>query len=481
MKATIEVRNPRTGEVDDWITPPTIEDLAAQCHHLRQAQTNWQQGGLAARIEALQQWQQAVQVHRDALVQALVADTGRLSVSVLEVDSFLGSLDRWCKLAPDLLQGEERHTAIPFIRLQQTAVPYPLVGVISPWNFPLLLSTIDTIPALLAGCAVVVKPSEIAPRFMQPLMQTIAAVPSLQAVLTYIPGAGETGAQLIEQVDLICFTGSVATGRQVAMAAAQRFIPACLELGGKDPAIVLESADLELATSAILWGSVVNTGQSCLSIERIYVADTIVDQFVDQLITKANALQLAYPTVEAGQIGPIIAERQATIIAEHLQDAIAKGASVHCGGKVETLEGGLWCRPTVLTNVNHSMKVMTEETFAPIMPVMSFSTVEEAIDLANDTIYGLSAAVFAGSETEAIAIGERINAGAISINDAALTAIMHEGEKNAFKFSGMGASRMGAAALKRFMRKKALLIKTQAIADPWWFPCLICWLNLVTN
>lgn len=469
MDASIGVRNPRTGKIDYWITPPTPDDLAKQCRSLREAQVGWQQGGLEARIGALQQWKQAVQTNRDELIAALVADTGRFSVSVLEVDSFLGSLDRWCRLAPELLRGEERNTAIPFIRLQQTAVPYPLVGVISPWNFPLLLSTIDTIPALLAGCAVVVKPSEIAPRFLEPLMQTIAAVPALQSVLTYVAGAGETGANLIEQVDLICFTGSVATGRKVAAAAAQRFIPAFLELGGKDPAIVLESADLELATSALLWGSVVNTGQSCLSIERIYVADSIFDKFVDQLVNKAKTLKLAYPTVDEGQIGPIIAERQATIIEDHLQDAIAKGAIVHCGGKVETLEGGLWCRPTVLTNVNHTMKVMTEETFAPIMPVMLFPTIEEAIELANDTIYGLSAAVFAGSETEAIAIAEQINAGAISINDAALTAIMHEGEKNAFKFSGMGGSRMGAAALKRFMRKKALLIKTQAIADPWWF------------
>jgi succinate-semialdehyde dehydrogenase / glutarate-semialdehyde dehydrogenase len=469
MKPSIGVRNPRTGKVDYWITPPTIDDLAEQCSRLRNAQVDWQQGGLESRIEALQQWKQAVQAQRDDLIQALVADTGRLSVSILEVDSLLGSLDRWCRLAPDLLKGEERNTAIPFIRLQQAAVPYPLVGVISPWNFPLLLSTIDTIPALLAGCAVVVKPSEIAPRFLEPLRQTIAAVPSLQAVLTTITGDRETGAALIEQVDLICFTGSVATGRTVATAAAQRFIPAFLELGGKDPAIVLESADLELATAAILWGSAVNTGQSCLSIERIYVADSIVEPFVDQLVTKANALQLAYPTVEDGQLGPIIAERQASIIADHLQDAIAKGAIAHCGGKVDALDGGLWCRPTVLTRVNHSMKVMTEETFAPIMPVMSFSSVEEAIALANDTVYGLSAAVFAGSETEAIAIANQINAGAISINDAALTAIMHEGEKNAFKFSGMGGSRMGAAALKRFMRRKALLIKTQAIADPWWF------------
>ncbi|MBD1913854.1 MULTISPECIES: aldehyde dehydrogenase family protein [unclassified Leptolyngbya] len=469
MDTSIGVRNPRTGQVDYHITPPIPDELTELCGGLRNAQVDWQQKGLDARIEALQQWKQAVQAQRDELIEALVADTGRLGVSVLEVDSFLGSLDRWCHIAPELLQGEERNTAIPFIRLQQTAVPYPLVGVISPWNFPLLLSTIDTIPALLAGCAVVVKPSEIAPRFLKPLMEAIASVPALQSVLTYIEGAGETGADLIEQVDLICFTGSVATGRKVASAAAQKFIPAFLELGGKDPAIVLDSADLELATSALLWGSVVNTGQSCLSIERIYVADSIVEPFVDRLVNKAKELQLAYPTVKDGPIGPIIAERQATIISEHLEDAFAKGAIAHCGGRVETLEGGLWCRPTVLTNVNHSMKVMTEETFAPIMPVMPFSSVEEAIALANDTIYGLSAAVFAGTEGEAIAIAEQLDAGAISINDAALTAIMHEGEKNAFKFSGMGGSRMGAAALRRFMRRKALLIKTGAIADPWWF------------
>ena len=344
-----------------------------------------------------------------------------------------------------------------------------MVGVISPWNFPLLLSTIDTIPALLAGCAVIVKPSEIAPRFIQPLMETIASVPKLRDVLAYVEGAGDTGAALIEGVDLVCFTGSVATGRKVAEAAARRFIPTFLELGGKDPAIALASADLELATSAILWGSVVSTGQSCLSIERVYVAESIFDNFVEKLVEKAQRIPLAYPYLEDGEIGPIIAERQADIIAEHLSDAVEKGAFVHCGGLIEELDGGLWCRPTVLTHVNHSMKVMTEETFGPIMPVMPFSTVEEAIALANDTIYGLSAAVFAGSQAEALEVARHIDAGAININDAGLTAIMHEAEKNAFKFSGMGGSRMGAAALKRFMRKKAFLIKTGSFPDPWWF------------
>ena len=469
MPNPIEVRNPRTGKFDYVIIPPPPRLLAQQCKRTRRAQVSWQQLGLEGRIEALQQWKEAILSRRDRLTEALVNDTGRLSTSVLEIDSFLSSIDRWCKLAPELLQESAKNTAIPFIALQQTSVPYPLVGVISPWNFPLLLSTIDTIPALLAGCAVIVKPSEIAPRFVAPLKTALGAVPELRDVLTFVEGAGETGSILIENVDLVCFTGSVATGRKVAEAAAKRFIPAFLELGGKDPAIVLESANLELATSAILWGSVVNTGQSCLSIERIYVAESIFEKFYHQLVAKAYRLQLAYPTLESGEIGPIIAERQAAIISDHLLDAVEKGAIIHCGGVIEDLGGGWWCRPTVLTQVNHSMKVMTEETFGPIMPIMPFSTVEEAVSLANDSIYGLSAAVFAQSEAEALEVAHRIDAGAISINDAALTALMHEGEKNAFKFSGIGGSRMGAAALKRFMRKKAILIKTNATNDPWWF------------
>lgn len=469
MNQNISVRNPRTGKIDCFITPPTPEQLASKCSQLREAQINWQQAGLENRIAILQQWKQAVLSKKNELTKALVTDTGRLSETILEIDSFISTIDRWCRLAPELLLEAEKNTAIPFIKIQSQLVPYPLVGVISPWNVPLLLSTIDTVPALLAGCAVMVKPSEITPRFIEPLLETIASVPELSKILTYIEGAGETGANLIKLVDLVCFTGSVATGKKVAESATKQFIPNFLELGGKDPAIVLESANLELTTSAILWGSVINTGQSCLSIERIYVAESIFDSFVVQLVEKAQSLKLAFPSVENGEIGPIIAERQADIIAEHLQDAVAKGAIIHCGGKIEKLEGGLWCRPTVLTQVNHTMKVMTEETFGPLMPIMPFNNITEAINLANDSIYGLSAAVFAGTEAEASSVAHHLNAGAISINDAGLTGIIHEGEKNSFKFSGMGGSRMGAAAIKRFMRKKALLIKTQLIADPWWF------------
>ncbi|OKH51501.1 aldehyde dehydrogenase [Calothrix sp. HK-06] len=469
MSKPMEVRNPRTGEYDYVIIPPQQDVLAQECNRLRSSQSLWLQLGVEKRLEALQQWKQEILTLRDKLVSALVEDTGRLSISQLEVDSFLSSLDRWCQLAPKILQETLKDTSIPFIQLQQTTVPYQLVGVISPWNFPLLLSTIDAIPALLAGCAVIIKPSEIAPRFIKPLMTAVNNVPILKDILTFVEGDGVTGTFLVENVDLICFTGSVETGKKVAQAAAISFIPAFLELGGKDPAIVLASANLDLATSGILWGSVVNTGQSCLSIERIYVAESIFEQFVEQLVQKAQSLQLAYPDLESGEIGPIIASRQAGIIQKHLQDAVEKGAVVHCGGEVEKLGGGWWSRPTVLTEVNHTMKVMTEETFGPIMPIMPFSSVESAISLANDTIYGLSAAVFAGTEAEAIEIGRHIDAGAISINDAGLTAMMHEGEKNAFKLSGLGGSRMGPSSLTRFLRKKAFLVKKKSIHDPWWF------------
>jgi aldehyde dehydrogenase (NAD+) len=328
---------------------------------------------------------------------------------------------------------------------------------------------IDTLPALLAGCAVVVKPSEITPRFIEPLNLSIQESPELAKVLQYITGDGKTGSDLLDNIDLVCFTGSVATGRKVYHRAAERFIPAFLELGGKDPALVLQSANLEHAASSLLWGSVVNAGQSCLSIERIYVEDSVFNDFVDLILKKTNQLKFAFPEMEVGQIGPIISDKQVQIIESHLQDALDKGAKILSGGEIEHWGGGSWLFPTILVNVNHSMKVMTEETFGPIMPIMAVKDANEAIKLANSTIFGLSAAVFAGSSEEAIQIGKKIQAGAISINESALTSMVHEGEKNSFKFSGLGGTRMGASAIKRFMRQQAFLIKKDPIQSPWWW------------
>jgi succinate-semialdehyde dehydrogenase / glutarate-semialdehyde dehydrogenase len=466
----MKIRNPRTGLYDYTIHLLSAPEVKEQCDTLRQQQPHWQAMGIDKRVAALQQWKQSVHKHKSALVDALCADTGRHWETLLEVDLVASSIDRWCGIAQDYLQpSTPKSSSIPFISLQQALVPFQLVGVISPWNFPLLLSLIDTIPALLAGCAVVVKPSEVTPRFIQVMQQTIAEVDGLRDVFAYMEGDGSVGAALVQQCDLICFTGSTATGKKVYAAASERMIPVFLELGGKDPAVVLEGADLEAAAASILWGSTANAGQSCLSIERVYVQDTVYDKFVGLLVEKTASLQLNAADILQGQVGPIIFEKQAAIINAHLQDAVNKGAVIVYGdAQCQTINGGLYCRPTIVTGVNHSMLLMQEETFGPIIPVMPFTTKAAAIALANGTVYGLSGAVFAATTAEAMALGSQIDGGAISINDCALTAVMHEGEKNAFKLSGIGGTRMGPSAIKRFMRQKVFIVKEGEGKSPWW-------------
>jgi succinate-semialdehyde dehydrogenase / glutarate-semialdehyde dehydrogenase len=466
-----KVRNPRTGK-DDYsfpiLSPKAVEK---RCNQLKDNQLHWNKSGIEHRIEVMQRWKIVLEKYRADIIEALTIDTGRHSESVLETQILFNSIDRWCATSR-LFFAEQiiKKSAIPFIEIHQEVVPYRLVGVISPWNFPLLLSIIDTLPALLAGSAALVKPSEVTPRFIEPLAKSIAEVPELAAIFGYIAGDGKQGAALIKNADIVCFTGSVATGRKVYAACAKLFKPCFLELGGKDAALVFEGADLEHATSSLLWGSSVNCGHSCLSIERIYVEESIFDAFLAKITAKANALKLAYPSVSDGQIGPVISEKQVKIIDDHLKDALEKGAQLHSGvGHCEEKGGGIYCFPTILTHVNDTMKVLTEETFGPIMPISSFKTEAEAVALANGTVFGLSAAVFAETWEKAYAIGQQLDAGAISINDSALTAIIHDGEKNSFKMSGIGGTRMGPSAIKRFMRQKAFLIKKQHLASPWWF------------
>jgi acyl-CoA reductase-like NAD-dependent aldehyde dehydrogenase len=455
---TLQVRNPRNGRFDFQIVVPEPGALARRAAGLRAAQRDWAATAVAARVAVLQRWKEQLLAQRDAVVSALTVDTGRHLLALAEFNGTIGAIDRWCSQAPALIREESGQSkAQPSLTYRTQLVPYALVGVISPWNFPLTLSLIDAIPALLAGCAVFVKPSEVAPRFSVPLKRSIDSVPELAKVLDFVNGDGRTGAELVSAVDAVCFTGSVKTGRIVGQAAAKHFIPAFLELGGKDPLVVVESADLELATDVALRASVLATGQACQSLERIYVQDTVYDRFVQRLVEKASAVSINYPDLHRGVVGPLIFDRQADVIAAQLDDAVRRGARILCGGLVEIHDGGRWIRPTVVVDVDHTMTLMTEETFGPVMPVMKFRTVDEAVALANDSEFGLSAAVIAGSLEEAEAVGLRIDAGAISLNDGSLTGVMHEAEKNSFKCSGLGGSRMGPAGITRFFRKKALI------------------------
>ena len=464
----LQVKNPRTGKYDYTLPHITVKNIENTTKALKAEQPAWEALPIAARISAMQAWKQEVITHKQALIDALSHDTGRFWETVLEVDIVAQSIDRWCKIAAEFFtETPQKNTAIPFIKLQQQLKAFGLIGVISPWNFPLLLSLIDTIPALLAGCAVIVKPSEVTPRFIEVMQKTLTPI---KHVLQYVAGNGKVGEALVNNCDMICFTGSTATGRKVYNAASKNMIPVFLELGGKDAVIVTENANINQAASSILWGSTANAGQSCLSIERVYVHKNIYNQFVTNLVEKAKKITLNSEQINQGQIGPIIFHKQVAIINAHLKNALDNGATIAYGNaQCQQINGGYYCLPTIVTNVTSNMLLMTDETFGPIIPIIPFSTNAEAIALANSTIYGLSGAVFAATTAEAVTIANQMVCGAISINDCALTAIMHEGEKNSFKLSGIGGTRMGPNAIKRFMRQKVLIIKNNSVENPWWY------------
>lgn len=453
----IEVHNPRSGRIEFAFHAPSSSELAARLTGLRAAQARWRARSIDERIEILRRWQHEWMIRQGEIIRALSEDTGRFLIATSEVTAVTGIVDRWAALSPSLaLEEEARSATMPQFSYRSQFVPYELVGIISPWNLPAMLCFIDAIPALLAGCAVFIKPSEVTPRFIAPAMASIAAVPELAEVLYLQPGGRQTGEQLVESVDVVCFTGSVATGRLVAANAASHFIPAFLELGGNDPLIVTASADLERATDVALRSTCLATGQACQSIERVYVDRKIFEPFVARLVEKAKVIEPNWPDIHQGTIGPFIFGKQADVVTAQIADAVAKGARVLCGGQVED-HGGKWLRPTVIVDVDHRMALMTEETFGPVIPVMPFDSVDDAVALANDGVYGLSAGVIAGTLEEAEAIGRRIDAGGISLNDGALTAVCHEMEKHSFKLSGLGGSRMGPAGYLRFFRRKVLI------------------------
>lgn len=466
-EALPNTRNPRTGRLDHFMPVHDATEVAAVAAQLRARQPAWAARTAPQRAEALLAWRERLLGQESALAEALLADTGRWQEGLLEIQACAASLARWASQGPGLLAPSQQRASIPFLTIEQGMQPYPLVGVISPWNFPLLLSLIDAIPALMAGCAVLVKPSEITPRFVEPLRASLAGLMS-ELPIDFVTGAGATGQALIDCVDTIAFTGSVATGRKVAEQAARRFIPAQLELGGKDAALVFADADLPRTARSLAWGSMVNAGQSCMSLERCYVQQPVFQAFAQLLTERVAALGLNTSDPREGHIGPVIAAAQARLIQAQLDDAFAQGARALCGGRLVEHGGGIWCQPTVLVDVKPSMRVMREETFGPILPLQAFADEAEALHLANDSEYGLSGAVFSADVERARRVASALRAGAVSINDCSLTALVHEGAKQSFGLSGLGGTRMGAQSIQRFYRQQVFLVSNGHPA-PWWF------------
>ncbi len=453
--------NPRTGEEDYEFAAHSQAEIAAEAERLRDAQPAWEAMGPEGRAAVLLRFADAMEAATPQIAAALTTDTGRGAVSWIEVQGAVGNIRRWATRGPELFASFERGpkaSATPGIEIVTDYSAFPLFGAIAPWNFPVILSHIDAVPALMAGCAAMVKPSEVTPRFVEPIRDVLIQVPELP--LAYVMGGADVGQALIEEVDYVCFTGSTATGRKVAEAAARKLIPANLELGGKDPMIITASADPKWAAGVALRSSIVATGQACQSIERIYVDSNLAEPFIEALVEDAQNVEITHPDPNTGHIGPFIFPPQAAKVQEQIDDAVAKGAEVRSGGTVEELDGGQYLRPTILTGVTPDMIVMREETFGPVLPVTIYDEIENAIAQANDTEYGLSAAILAGSLEEAASLANRLDAGAISLQDGALTSMVGDAENQSRGTSGLGPSRMGDTGMTRFLREQAHIRQT---------------------
>ena len=365
--------------------------------------------------------------------------------------------------APNYLKDERVKSSQLLVKgkkIQLRYRPLGLIGVIGPWNYPLTNSFGDCIPAMAAGNAVILKPSEVTPLTSLLMAEGLRECGLPEHVLQIATGRGETGAALVEEVDMIMFTGSTATGRKVAEAAAKRLIPASLELGGKDPMLVLKDADVERAANVATYYSMQNAGQTCISIERVYVEAPVYDEFVAKVSEKVRALRVGKPDgFGSVEVGAITFPPQLETIKDHVADAVAKGAHVIAGGH-ELPGAGRFFEPTVLVDVDHSMKCMTEETFGPTLPIMKVKDEEEAIRLANDSPYGLGASVFTTDTARGSAVARRLEAGAANVNDAMVNYTVLELPMGGAKASGLG-SRHGAGGIRKYCAQQALVVTSR--------------------
>ncbi|MGE4428001.1 MAG: aldehyde dehydrogenase family protein [Solirubrobacteraceae bacterium] len=473
-RRTLEVRAPSSGAVVAEVPLATADDVARAAAELRVAQPAWEALGLAGRERWLARWRDWLLDEQERLTDLIQQETGKSRGDAsIEVVTAAQTINYYLEHGAEFLADRRPrpHTvAFASKRLRLTRRPYPLVGVISPWNFPLALPAFDLIPALVAGCAVLSKPSEVVPLSWRAAVDGWEAI-GAPPVLRCIVGDGEAGAAVVEHVDMVNFTGSTATGRRVAVRAAERLIPCSLELGGKDPMLVLRDADVERAAGAAVWGGLFNAGQACISVERVYVEAAVHDAFADAVVRRVAALRQGPEhrpfTVD---VGAMANESQLSIVERHVQDALDRGARVAIGGRRRP-GPGLFYEPTVLLDVDHDMACMREETFGPTLPIMRVPDERRAIELANDSPYGLSASVFSGDLARAEAVAARLEAGAVNINDVIVNGFQFPLPMGGWKQSGLGARAGGAAGIHKFCRAQATVSdRFEPRAEISWYP-----------
>jgi acyl-CoA reductase-like NAD-dependent aldehyde dehydrogenase/choline dehydrogenase-like flavoprotein len=461
--AGIPVENPATGETIGTVPDLGADEVRAMVVRAREAQPVWEAIGFEGRAEVLETARRWMVANAERVVTTIVGETGRPAdeTQFAELAYGLSALEFWAKSAPNYLADEPIESASPFLRGRRLVVRYaPLgvVGVIGPWNYPLNNSFGDSIPALAAGNAVVLKPSEITPLTSLLMAEMLAECGMPDHIFQVATGRGETGAALVDEVDMVMFTGSAPTGKKVMARAAESLTPVSLELGGKDPMIVLADADLERAANAAVSYGLNNSGQVCISVERIYVEEPVYDEFLERLTNKVEALRQGPPGDPGSvDVGAIIFPPQIDLIEAHVRDAVAKGARVVTGG--ERVEGaaGRFFQPTVLADVDHSMRCMIEETFGPTLPVMPVDDANQAIRLANEGPYGLQASVWTSDTAAGERMARRVEAGVCCVNDAQVNYVALELPMGGWKASGLG-SRHGPDGIRKYAKRQSLLV-----------------------
>jgi acyl-CoA reductase-like NAD-dependent aldehyde dehydrogenase len=471
---SIIVRNPATlGKIRE-LPAATSGEVKQAIERARRAQIAWSGTSMSERCKWLYRLRDRLLDEGDKLAEILTAETGRPRAEVFGNELFYlcDAIGAWAKKGPGFLRTERIRPHFPLLKPKKVSVfyePRGVIGIISPWNFPLTMTLGEALPALLAGNGVVIKPSELTPlsALFGAEMAVAAGLP--ENLLQVVPGYAETGEALVDSADMIAFTGSIETGRRVMRRAAERLIPVSLELGGKDPMIVLKDADLDRAAGACVWGALMNTGQICTSIERVYVEAPVYQPFVDKIVERVRAIRQGASDATV-DIGCMTSEAQLNAVAAQVEEAVAAGAKALTGGRRRPDLPGYYYEPTVLVDVDHSMRVMSEETFGPVIPLVKVGGAEEALRMANDSRYGLSAAIFTRNGSRALALARELQCGSVCINDSLVPFIIADAPMGGRKESGFGY-RHGAEGIRKFCQQKTVVTDKFGLKEEFpWYP-----------
>jgi succinate-semialdehyde dehydrogenase/glutarate-semialdehyde dehydrogenase len=475
VQTKIQSIDPATGEVWREYDSATPQQVQAAVAKARAAQKNWGSAPIRERTAVLRKFFDALFSRRLEMAALVTRENGKPTAEALiaEVIVSLDIIKYYLRYGPLWLRPRHlphQNLALKMRRAYVHHVPLGVVGIISPWNYPLMLPLGGTVAAILAGNAVVLKPSEFTTAVVLEMEKLLHEAGLPEGVFQVIAGNGSTGAALAaSDIDKIVFTGSAATGKKVAAAAAEKLIPVVMELGGSDPMLVLRDANLDHTTSGTIWGRFMNCGQSCVAIKRVFVEQEIYEPFVAKVVEKVKRLRLGPGSHPETDVGPMIRERQVASLEQQLADAVAKGAKILCGGKRRPDLGPLFFEPTVLVDVNADMKVLQEETFGPLLPIVPVRNIDEAIAFANATPYGLSASIWTTDLKRGRMLSQRIEAGAVLINDAVSHVGACEAPHGGAKASGYGRTH-GRDGLMEMTRTKYLDVDPITfLRKPWWF------------